>query len=79
MHTINGHKVEFAASGQIFVDGRIIAIGVNMTNGGHYTYKRADTNDASASLAGRKLTGPRRPIGSYEAQLAADIVSALFD
>ena len=78
MHTIDGHNVKFMAQGQIFVDGRLIALGVKMTNGGHYSYKREDRDDASAALAGRKLTGPRRPVGKYEAQLAADIVSAMF-
>lgn len=77
-HYINGHHVTFHAHGQITVDDKQIALGINMTNGGHYTYKREDRNDASATLAGRKLTGPKRPIGKYEAALAAEIVAALF-
>jgi hypothetical protein len=78
MHLISGHRVVFHASGQITVDEKHISLGVNMSSGGHYTYKHEDQNDASAALAGRKLTGPCRPIGRYESQLAADIVAALF-
>jgi hypothetical protein len=77
-HYINGHRVTFHAHGQITVDDKLIALGVNMANGGHYTYKRDDQNDATASLAGRKLTGPKRPVGKYEAALATEIVAALF-
>ncbi len=78
MRTINGHTVEFAAHGQIFVDGKLIALGVRMTNGGHYTYKRDGMSDATDALAGRKLTGPGRPAGRYEALLSADIVRTLY-
>ncbi len=83
MHTIKGHAVTFLSSGKIEVDGKIAALGVKMTNGGHYTYIREDGalscwRDELASLAGQKLTGPRRPIGVYEAKLAADIVAAIF-
>lgn len=77
-HSINGHTVKFSARGQIIVDGRLIALGVTAVNGGHYTYKRDDMDDASAALAGRKLTGPGRPIGSYEQHLAAEIVATMF-
>jgi len=75
--TINGHRVTFAAGGQIFVDDKLIQLGVRMTNGGHYSYARDDVSDASGSLAGRKLTGPGRGAGKYEADLAAEIVEAL--
>ena len=75
--TINGHRVTFPSGGQIFVDDKLIALGVRMTNGGHYSYKREDVSDATAALAGRKLTGPRKPAGKYEAALAADIIATL--
>jgi len=83
MHTINGHTVEFTARGQIIVDGAITALGINAANGGHYTYIREDGalskwREELRPLAGRKITGPRRPIGSYEGTLATEIVETLF-
>jgi hypothetical protein len=76
---INSHRVTFAAGGQIFVDNKLIALGVRMKNGGHYSYARDDVTDASAALAGRKLTGPGKGAGKYEAALAAEIVATLFN
>lgn len=74
----NGHRVTFTASGQIFVDDRLIQLGVRMASGGHYSYARDDVSDASGGLAGRKLTAPGKGAGKYEAALAAEIISTLF-
>lgn len=68
--------------GRIAVDGRIIALAINHASGGHYTYiakdRHADTPaEGLKALAGRKLTGPRRPIGSYEADLAQQIIHSV--
>lgn len=60
----------------------MIVLAIRQTNGGHYTFfaddKFAAKHAAFAGMAGRKLTGPRKPAGSYEHALAAEIVGVMF-
>ena len=79
----NGHSVTFNAGGRIDVDGKRISLAINQTNGGHYTYiahdRFAGAADGFGALEGRKLTGPGKRVGSYEQQLAEDIIAAMFN
>jgi len=78
----NGHSVTFNANGRIDVDGKRISLAIQQTNGGHYTYVAHDRYSGAAdgfeAMAGRKLTGPKKPVGSYEQALAVEIIEAMF-
>lgn len=74
----NGHTVTFFASGRIAVDGKMISLAINASNGGHYTYIATDVPTADFErMAGRKLTGPGRNVGEYERDLAIEIIEAM--
>lgn len=78
-YRINGHSVEFTANGRIFVDDRVIGLAIRSGRGQHTTFISPGAPDADTyqHLADRVLTGPRRPIGTFEADLASEIIAAI--